>query len=627
MTRILDHKFLHRSSQIFFQQARATWDHLSKRITLRYYCKKVISSVAAPSYVYKIRDEFYMRKFIQYLKSSGKFILSHKSSGVVEYCTASLLDTKYREQFCFLNCDNLHKFGEDFVVTCFTGLQIEGPACEYRRHFQLDFPSGTIVISARNKWARAKLNLEVMELPYLHLYDKFVSPDADWNQCEMESRLSFAFDCISQQWLIEILVREGCLSLDPKFLCQIYNFTAVMQLDVLSRHAPMRPEIERSLWTGLGILLCEWVRMLLDIFEEGRLTMLQPKLMQILRLFNKFITQCPYEGVYDRKSIESVLLRIREVLMKLSRTELEIHKNVDTHFCLLSVEGCIDRIYGDTSPQPGGMIMGGAIGYGGSAAVYKVFDHGRKEVVALKEIAGHVQACDELILEMNYLCWVEHPHIIQLYSATQNPGGLYLTLEYCSGGSMEDFIRDNRTPVDDNVFIKFAIQILQGLSYLHRNYIMHGDLKPGNILIDVFDVVKLADFGATRLLTDTVKGIQHRFSLGTVKYMAPETLLYGITTLEADIWSLGCTLYHLATGEVPWKGNENPWSILKEFQAGRIFDTEALDGCAIAPEAIQLIRSCLKRDPEERPTAPELLLDGYLYDTISYNQVVINSSW
>ena len=627
ITRILDHKFLHGSKETFFQQARTIWDHLNKRITLRYYCKKVISSMAAPSCAYKVRDEFCMYKFTQYLKSSGKFILTHKSSGVIEYCTASLLDAKYREQFCFLNCDNPHKFGEDFMVTCFTGLRVENPVREYRRYFQLDFSPGTIIISARNKWARVKLNLEVMELPYIQLYDGFVSPDTNWNQCEMESRLSFAFDCIFQQWLIGVLDQEDCLSLDPQFLCQVHNFTAIMLSDVLLRHAPMRPEIERPLWVGFSTLICGWMRLLLDVFEEGRLTMLQLKLMRILRFFRKLITRCPYEGVYDRGIVEDTLLRVKRVLIELARTESNIHKSRDAHFCLLSVEACLERLYGSKDSWTDEMIMAGAIGYGGTAAIYKVFDHRQKEVVALKEIAGHTQACSELILEMNYLRWFEHPHIVQFHNAMQCFGGLYLTLEYCSGGSMEDFIRNNRMPVNDIVFGRFATQILQGLSYLHRNHVMHGDLKPGNILIDVFDVVKLADFGATRLLTDTVKGTQHRFSLGTIQYMAPEALLHSTNTLKSDIWSLGCTLYHLATGRVPWEGSEGPWTILKELQSGRTFNTEALDECIIAPEAIQLIRSCLQRDPRERPTAPELLLNGYLYETVPLNQIVINSSW
>ena len=190
---------------------------------------------------------------------------------------------------------------------------------------------------------------------------------------------------------------------------------------------------------------------------------------------------------------------------------------------------------------------------------------------------------------------------------------LYIRTEFCSGDSLLAAVtrasrRDATTTT--TLFRRMVIAMLLGLSFLHAHNIVHGDLKPANILLDIFGFAKLVDFGATRTLIwkTSEEHTGTRGLRGTPEYMAPETLLTGDVTPKSDIWSLGCTLYHMATDRTPWIGVSRPWGVIQSLAAGQSFDMSALNQSEIDGSYKEIIQSCLNFDPEARPSALELLL-------------------
>mmetsp|Transcript_12875 Transcript_12875/g.19950 ORF Transcript_12875/g.19950 Transcript_12875/m.19950 type:complete len:122 (+) Transcript_12875:270-635(+) len=107
---------------------------------------------------------------------------------------------------------------------------------------------------------------------------------------------------------------------------------------------------------------------------------------------------------------------------------------------------------------------------------------------------------------------------------------------------------------------KFGRDLAQGLYYLHSNHIIYADLKPSNVLMNEFNILKLCDFGLSKKLSDLEKkkdGDQNTNKMGTPYYMAPELFADdGVYSFYSDLWALGCVLYELATGKPPFAATE-----------------------------------------------------------------------
>lgn len=204
--------------------------------------------------------------------------------------------------------------------------------------------------------------------------------------------------------------------------------------------------------------------------------------------------------------------------------------------------------------------------------------------------------------EIEILRKVSHPNVVRYICHTEDLEFLYLAMELCDSGSLDSLIRSRRAT---EVTIKPIFKsVLEALDYLHSQHICHRDVKPENILLTSSGHTKLADFGLARYFSQEPM----RSRLGTPYYLAPE-ILKGRYTEKCDIWSAGIVLYYSLRGRRPFTS-----SIYSDL-ATEIVTSEITDWGQMSPEAIDLTKKLLNRDPEKRLNAREALEHGWFKET------------
>ena len=222
----------------------------------------------------------------------------------------------------------------------------------------------------------------------------------------------------------------------------------------------------------------------------------------------------------------------------------------------------------------------GKIGSGGMANVYLAQDLILERQVAVKMMSltfNEDEESDNLRrFQREALSTTEliHPNIVNIYDVGEGERP-YIVMEYVNGTDLKKYIQDNH-PIPYSKVIKIMSQILSGISYAHRNGVIHRDIKPHNILIDKEGTVKITDFGiAVALSQNSIT--QTNSILGSVQYISPEQARGNMVTKQSDIYSLGIVLYEMLTGVVPFEGESAVSVVLKHFQSPipslREFDT------------------------------------------------------
>jgi len=204
--------------------------------------------------------------------------------------------------------------------------------------------------------------------------------------------------------------------------------------------------------------------------------------------------------------------------------------------------------------------------------------------------------------EISILLQLNHPNIIAMKECYETVDHIYLVLEYVSGGELFERIieRGHYSETEAALAVR---QILNALQYLHAHNVVHRDLKPENLLYadsSEDSVLKLADFGLSKILDDTDRCMQT--VCGTVGYCAPEILSQEIYDSAVDLWSLGVILYILLSGYEPfWDEAGDPAIIRRIVNADYSFDTSEWE--FISDSGKDLVRRLLVRDPVQRLTA------------------------
>lgn len=199
------------------------------------------------------------------------------------------------------------------------------------------------------------------------------------------------------------------------------------------------------------------------------------------------------------------------------------------------------------------------IGRGTYGEVNRAIDLKFKQVVAIKTLRKFFY--DEGIPayalgEISCLKNFHHPNIVKMLDVIAKPSKLQLVFEY-HRDSLSNYIYPNTTNrLLTNLQIKFILyQILIGVCVMHQNQILHRDIKPDNILIDDGDIIKIADFGLSRIFYEP--GRPYTPSVQTLWYRAPELLLGSRDyTMAIDMWSVGCIFYELVEKKVQFPGTE-----------------------------------------------------------------------
>ncbi len=260
------------------------------------------------------------------------------------------------------------------------------------------------------------------------------------------------------------------------------------------------------------------------------------------------------------------------------------------------------------------------IGSGGMGTVYKAIDRSRDTTVAIKvldrryDLDKKRRKKDYLGREILIAATLNHPNIIrmsnQIVEQQDRNGNVRrcLIMEFIDGHNLRKYINDRELSMQQ--MVSFAIQLCQGLDFLHQHGIVHRDIKPENFLFSRdLTKVKIVDFG----LSKSDSNWRSRFFReggGTRRYMSPEQLAKRRLDSRSDIFSLGITLYELFTGRHPCNG-PTANDIMRQMRDPRFkFDPPSKHNPAVPPQLDKVILKCLRRNPDKRyQTVTELLMD------------------
>ncbi|MFO7937235.1 MAG: serine/threonine-protein kinase [Kiritimatiellia bacterium] len=247
------------------------------------------------------------------------------------------------------------------------------------------------------------------------------------------------------------------------------------------------------------------------------------------------------------------------------------------------------------------------LGAGGMGGVYRAKDEGLNRDVAIKvmlqSLGDDIDFVETFQREAQAAAKLNNPHIAQIYSFGQQYGQPYIVMELVSHGSLEDMMQE-QNGVDPAQAVLIGKQIAEGLREAAEAGLVHGDVKPENILFDEENNAKLVDFGLVALSSSNNNEVW-----GTPFYIAPEKVRRQKTDYRADIYSLGATLYHAIANKPPFDGPDATAVVKARFE-GPAKPMSEVTGREIPPEVEALIQRMLEVDPSKRyPTYGSLLGD------------------
>jgi eukaryotic-like serine/threonine-protein kinase len=248
-----------------------------------------------------------------------------------------------------------------------------------------------------------------------------------------------------------------------------------------------------------------------------------------------------------------------------------------------------------------------AIGTGGMSEVYLAHDAKLLRQVAIKVLAerlvGNHTFVNRFQHEGRLSKELSHPNIVKGFACGRDSGSgrLYIAMEYVDGPTAQERLdREGRLPISDAV--RIVVDIARAIEYLHHQRYVHRDIKPGNILLAPDGSAKLADLGVAKFLESDVGLTTLDQSIGTPYYMPWEqSVNSGLVDARSDIFALGATLYHLATGQVPFPGDDEA-SIAHCKEIG-VFKPVCEHDPQLPAVLETILERMLARDPRRRFTS------------------------
>jgi predicted Ser/Thr protein kinase len=211
--------------------------------------------------------------------------------------------------------------------------------------------------------------------------------------------------------------------------------------------------------------------------------------------------------------------------------------------------------------QFAGYRIEGIAGRGGMGVVYRARDEGLDRVVALKFIAADLASTpgfrERFTTESRTAASLDHPNVIPIYQAGEHDGVLFLAMRYVEGEDLRSVLqREGR--LEPERAARIVAQVAAALEAAHVRGLVHRDVKPANVLLTPEDHVYLTDFGLTKRVVADPEATQTGQLVGSLNYVAPEQIRGERVSPRTDVYGLGCLLFHVLTGRVPFplEGNE-----------------------------------------------------------------------
>jgi serine/threonine protein kinase len=261
----------------------------------------------------------------------------------------------------------------------------------------------------------------------------------------------------------------------------------------------------------------------------------------------------------------------------------------------------------------GSYLLDSLIGRGGMGAVYCARQELLERTVAVKvlapEIIQNLDAVERFRREMRAVGRLDHPHIVRALHADEHEGQHYLVLEFIDGPDLGKVV-DALGPLGISDVCEIGRQTALGLAHAHGHKLLHRDLKPSNLLLSIDGIVRIADFGLVRVAHDDSHHgdlTSPHTMLGTCDYAAPEQSTAGqVPDHRCDLYSLGCTLFHLIAGDPPYrpKAKGNWIKTVKAHMTAPIPSLRSLRA-DVPPEIEAAISKLLAKQPSDRYSTAE----------------------
>jgi serine/threonine protein kinase len=259
-----------------------------------------------------------------------------------------------------------------------------------------------------------------------------------------------------------------------------------------------------------------------------------------------------------------------------------------------------------TSAQPGRYQITGELGRGGMGIVYKAQDTALDRIVAYKVLpdmlAENPLALKNFMREAKAAAKLNHPGIVTVFDTGEQDGRYYIAMEYVDGTTLKEILR-RRGVISPPGILHVLIQVCEALTYAHENRVVHRDIKSANTMWTRDKKAKIMDFG----LAKVVEEVRNHTTVvsGTPYYMSPEQTLGRNIDHRTDIYSLGVTIFEMATGTVPFKEGNIPYHHVH---------TAPPDVRDIRPEVPDslagIVNRCLQKAPGDRyQSAREILAE------------------
>ncbi len=245
------------------------------------------------------------------------------------------------------------------------------------------------------------------------------------------------------------------------------------------------------------------------------------------------------------------------------------------------------------------------IGRGGMGVVYRAHDRRLDRIVALKRLPDDLRrhqprAAQLFVREAQAAARLNHPHIVTVHDADQEEGHLFITMELLDGNPFNTILKE-KGPLGTGHLMAVAWQVASALQYAHEQGVVHRDIKTANLFLTTENTVKVMDFGLAKMFEEVRGGTT--VITGTPFYMSPEQVMGERVDHRTDLYSLGVTLFELATGKVPFAEGD----VAYHHRHTSPPDPRSL-ASGLSAEMASLLLDLLEKDPDHRCASAEELL-------------------